>query len=810
MLTAAGLVCLIIWLVLNVRQAVSLWWLWSVLMFLSLVGLFHGSFFGFIIFIALAASGAIMGRPEWRKKWLSLPLFSLMKRGMPPISDTESTALKAGDLWWDKEIFSGQPDWSVLAQVPSYELTEKEQHFFDNEVNTLCSMVDAYQVRQNQDLPEEVWAYIKEHKFLGLVIPESYGGLGFSHSAHARIVTRLASRSSALGVTVMVPNSLGPGELLVKYGTQAQKDTYLPRLSAGKDIPCFALTSTVAGSDANSIEDVGIVCEKTIKGKKTLGFKLNWEKRYITLSPVATLLGLAFKAYDPDGLLQSNGSAGQVDLGITCAMIPTSTKGVTIGKRHNPLGTAFMNGPNQGKDVFIPMDYIIGGEEMIGQGWRMLMECLSIGRSISLPASGGAGCQMSVLTSGAYTHAREQFGLPIALFEGVGEKLSHLVIHAYRTKANSFLTTSALDANIKPAIISALIKYRNTEMARQSVLHTQDVHGGRAIICGPKNYCTDAFLSFPFGITVEGANILSRTLMAFGQGVTRCHPFVHQEMDALHNEDQALGQDDFDAILPKHMAFSVKNFLRLPLLLMRVPPMEHGNKKIQKYYKNISIACQQFATLADLSLLLLRGELKRKEMISGQFADSLAAIYEATAAVRYFESMKEADGKIEFVMQASVTSLLAEHEQALRKVISNLPLRWPLKSLVTVPIFGLWVYNKPLSDEQRRQLAKLTSDIDWMKQHLLMEAYISEDSQDPVQEMIIACKANQDLKDIKRKVKDHGAKYEPNESFEAFTDGLVAEHVLSQAEADQWKSTREIIFKAMSVNEFEPDGLEHI
>ena len=474
------------------------------------------------------------------------------------MSDTERDAIEAGTAWWEAELFQGDPEWNQLLNHQVSELTDEEQAFLDGPVDELCAMIDDWHVTNElNDLTPETWEFIKKNKFLGMIIPKKYGGLEFSAIAHSAVVMKISTRSGTAGVSVMVPNSLGPGELLLHYGTEAQKDYYLPRLAVGEEIPCFALTGPNAGSDAGAIPDTGIVCKGMHEGKEVLGLRCNWEKRYITLGPVATILGLALKAYDPDGLL-----GDEENLGITCALVPTTTPGVEIGNRHNPLNSAFQNGPNKGKDVFIPMDWIIGGQDQIGKGWRMLVECLSVGRGISLPALGtGAGKYASYMT-GAYAAVRKQFNVPIGKFEGVEEALTRIGGLTYMMEAGRRLTASAIDHGEKPSVVTAILKYHNTEGMRQVINDAMDVHGGRGICLGPSNYLARAYQSIPISITVEGANILTRSLIIFGQGAMRCHPHLIEEVTAASLDNKDEGLQRFDQALFKHLGYAVCNGAR--------------------------------------------------------------------------------------------------------------------------------------------------------------------------------------------------------------------------------------------------------
>jgi acyl-CoA dehydrogenase len=484
---------------------------------------------------------------DWRREYVTAPVLDFYRRKLPPLSDTEREAMQAGSVWWERELFSGQPDWERLGGFVDPPLGDDEQAFLDGPVERLCAQLDDWRITHvDADLPPQVWQTLREEGFFGLIIPTEFGGKGFSHRAHSAVVMKLASRSVTAAITVMVPNSLGPAELIRHYGTQAQKDHYLPRLASGQDIPCFALTGPQAGSDAGALPDVGVVCRGQHEGEAVLGVRLSFEKRYITLGPVATLLGVAFKTYDPEHLLGE-----EEELGISLALIPTDTAGVSIGRRHLPLGAAFMNGPNWGKDVFVPLEAIIGGREMIGKGWMMLMNCLSVGRSISLPATGTSAAKVCSYTCGRYAQIREQFNVPLAAFEGIQEPLARIAGNAWLMDAARTLTANAVDLGEKPSVLSAILKYHLTERGRACITDAMDIHGGKGIILGPNNYLGRMWLSAPISITVEGANILSRNLMIFGQGAIRCHPYVLREMNAARVKDKARSLREFDeALLP--------------------------------------------------------------------------------------------------------------------------------------------------------------------------------------------------------------------------------------------------------------------
>ena len=494
--------------------------------------------------------------PFIRRQLLSKPAFKWMQSALPEMSQTEQEAMDAGNTWWDAEIFSGNPNWEILQNLPAAKLSAEEQAFIEGPVETLCSMLDDWDITHHrQDLPESVWKYIKQQKFCGMIIPKHYGGLEFSEFAHSEVVMKVSSRCSTAAVTVMVPNSLGPAKLLLAYGTQKQKDYYLPRLATGQEIPCFALTGPDAGSDAGAMPDTGIVCKSTFEGKKkVLGIRLNWEKRYITLGPVATVIGLAFKLFDPEHLI-----GDKENIGITIALIPANTPGITIGSRHNPLNSAFQNGPNWGKDVFVPLDWILGGVEQVGNGWKMLMQSLATGRAVSLPAlSAGAG-KFTCRNTGAYARIRKQFNLSIGDFEGIKEPLARMAGETYIINAARTVTAAALDEGQKPIVISAIIKYELTERMRRIVNDGMDIQGGSGICLGPKNYLGRLYQVIPVCITVEGANILTRTMMIFGQGAVRCHPFIYKEIQALHQPDKTKGLQQFDQLLFKHIGFIMRN-----------------------------------------------------------------------------------------------------------------------------------------------------------------------------------------------------------------------------------------------------------
>src|SRR5215510_14851572 len=610
---------------------------------------------------------------SFRRDYITRPIFSFARGAMPAMSDTEREALEAGDVWWDADLFTGNPDWSKLLAFPPATLTEEERAFLNGPVDELCAMLDEWKINWEwRDLPPEAWAFIKRHKFFGMIIPKEFGGLGFSPYAHSEVVRKLSSRSLAAAVTVMVPNSLGPGELLMRFGTKEQQDRWLPRLADGRDIPCFGLTSPEAGSDAASMIDKGVICKGTFEGREVLGLKLNWHKRYITLGPVATLLGLAFKAYDPDHLVGQ-----QEDLGITVALIPTHLPGVEIGRRHLPAMQVFQNGPNRGHDVFIPMDYIIGGEARLGQGWKMLMTALAAGRGISLPSLSAAGAAFAARTSGAYARVREQFGISIGKFEGIEEPLARIAATAYLLDAARRLTCAALNKGHHPAVISGIMKLHATERMRIVIDDAMDIHGGKAVIDGPQNYMGNLYRAVPVGITVEGANILTRSFIVFGQGAIRAHPYLLEEMNALSESDHDKGLDAFDKTFWTHVGHSVANmcraFGRSWTFGLFAPAPDAGNAT--QFYRQLSRYSSAFALCADMALLTLGGALKRKEMLSARFGDILSELYLLSAALKRWqdEGRQQADfAALEWCMASGFKTI----ENRFAEILANLPNRF--------------------------------------------------------------------------------------------------------------------------------------
>ncbi len=656
----------------------------------------------YLILVILAAVVATLVLPPLRRKLVSRHVLAWFRSVLPPISSTERAAIDAGTTWWDAEIFSGRPDWHALLRIEPSALSDAEQAFLDGPVEELCTMLDDWAINHElNDLPDEVWQFLKEQRFFGMIIPQAHGGLGFSPRGQSEVVMKVATRSPAAAVTVMVPNSLGPAELLLHYGTEAQKRRYLPRLAVGEEIPAFALTGTHAGSDAGAMPDSGVVCRGTYNGRETLGFRVSWDKRYITLAPVCTVLGLAFKAFDPDGLL-----GDKKNLGITCALIPTQIPGVTTGARHEP-GSAFLNGPTAGKDVFVPMEWVIGGERQIGEGWKMLMNCLSVGRAVSLPALGTAAGKLTSRATGAYARVRKQFRTPIGKFEGVGEALGRIAGLTYRMDASRLLTASALAGGEKPAVISAILKYHNTEGLRQVINDAMDVQAGRAICGGPTNYLRGTYDIAPVAITVEGANILTRSMIIFGQGAIRCHPFVLAEMEAAADTDERAGLAEFDRLLFRHIRYTSANAARA--LLHGVSGARFAaapcSGDLGYYYRQLTRMSAAFSFLADTALLLLGGELKRRESLSARYGDVLSHLYMASAVLKRFEDDGAPAADRPFVDWA-VSDSLSIIQERLLAILDNFPSR-VLGKLLKALTFPLGRPYRGPSDAVTQQLAEI-------------------------------------------------------------------------------------------------------
>ncbi|WP_407178912.1 acyl-CoA dehydrogenase [Bradyrhizobium sp. STM 3562] len=733
---------------------------------------------------------------SFRRDFMTKPIFSLARKALPSMSETEREALEAGDVWWDAELFTGEPDWQKLLNYPQAKLADEEKAFLDGPVDELCAMLDEWKINWEwRDLPKEAWDFIKEKKFFGMIIPKEYGGLGFSPYAHSEVVRKLSSRSLTAAVTVMVPNSLGPGELLLRFGTKEQREKWLPRLADGRDIPCFGLTSPEAGSDAAAMVDTGIICKGDFEGREVLGLRLNWHKRYITLGPVATLLGLAFKAYDPDRLL-----GAKEELGITVALIPTHLPGVEIGRRHLPAMQVFQNGPNRGRDVFIPLDYVIGGKDRLGQGWKMLMTALAAGRGISLPSLSAAGAAYAARTTGAYARIREQFGIAIGRFEGIEESLARIAGTAYLLDAARRLTCAALNEGHHPAVISGIMKLQATERMRIVIDDAMDIHGGKAIIDGPQNYLGNLYRSVPVGITVEGANILTRNLIVFGQGAIRAHPYLLEEMNALSEEDRDRGLDAFDYVLWKHVGHSFMTLLRAWgrswTFGLFAPAPDAGDAT--GFYRQLSRYASAFALCADVALLTLGGALKRKEMLSARFGDILSELYLLSAALKRWhdEGRQQEDFPL---LQWCMATGFKTIENRFAEILANLPNRLVgavLKFLIQP--FGARVLGP--SDRIIHQCAQIILTPSAARDRLTPDLSHVEDGsgQARLEKAFLLVVAAEDASRKMRAARLH-------DWHEAVTRGVI-----TQPEADKLAAAHEAVAKVIEVDDFAPEALSPI
>jgi acyl-CoA dehydrogenase len=787
----------------------SIWsWLLALAVFVPLIAIqsrLSADLFTALI-IALVLFVSVFGIPPLRRSLVSSFILNIFRKILPQVSQTEQEALDAGTVWWDGDLFSGNPDWHKLLAFPKPALTPEEQLFLDNETETLCAMLDDWDITHvRQDLSPQAWQYIRSNGFFGMIIPKKYGGLEFSAQMHSAVVTKIASRSATAAVTVMVPNSLGPAELLLHYGTTEQKDKYLRGLAQGQEVPCFALTGPFAGSDAGAIPDYAIVCRGEFEGQKeVLGLRVTWEKRYITLAPVATLLGLAFKLYDPEHLLGS-----ETERGITIALIPTATPGVNVGRRHFPLNSAFQNGPTSGKDVFIPMDYIIGGQELIGHGWRMLMECLAAGRSISLPASATGGSKLAVRTSGAYGRVRKQFKMPIGKFEGVEEALARIGGHTYMMDAARKMTALAVDLGEKPSVISAIVKYHCTERGRIVINDAMDVHGGKGICMGPNNYLARSYQQMPIGITVEGANILTRSMIIFGQGAIRSHPYVLKEIHAAHDADSERAVLNFDAAFFGHITFSMCNAARALVFGLTggygipVPT----TLETTHYFQQLTRYSSAFALLADVSMFVLGGSLKRQEKISARLGDVLSQLYLCSATLKRFEDEGRQVEDLP-LLHWSMQDALHRIQVALDGVLQNFPNRMAALLLRGL-IFPLGKRLAPPSDLLGHQVSSLLLQPGAVRDRLTEGMYLPTNENDAVGALEAALASTLNCEPIQAKIeaaKKAGTVKSLEESqriAEALDKGVIGGNEAKQLERDYTLRRKVIMVDDFSTEELE-------
>ena len=731
-------------------------------------------------------------------------LLSVYRRMLPSMSKTEQDALEAGNVWWDGELFTGMPDWRKLQSLPPPKVSAEEQAFLDGPCEELCRILDDWQITHElADMPPNVWQYIKEQKFFAMIIPKEYGGLGFSPLASSLVLTKISSRNATAASTIGVPNSLGPAELLLHYGTDEQKQRWLPGLASGKEIPCFALTSPRVGSDATALVDKGVVCKGTYDGQEIVGIRLNWDKRYITLAPIATVLGLAFKLYDPEHLIGET-----EDYGITAALIPTNTPGVEIGRRHFPINIPFQNGPTRGHDVFVPLDAIIGGPKMAGHGWRMLVQLLSVGRSIVLPSNAVGGAMAALYASGAYAKLRRQFNLPIGKFHGVGEALARMAGNVYTMTAASRVTCTALANGEKPAVPSAILKYHNTELGRQVVNDAMDIHGGKAIMLGPKNYLARGYESVPIAITVEGANILTRNLIIFGQGAIRCHPFVRPEMDAANNPDREAGLVAFDRLLFKHLGYAVSNAARSLVMAITLARFTEVPKTgpTRRYYQHINRYSASFALITDAAMFSLGGALKRRELLSARLGDILSYLYLASMVLKHYKDQGEPAEDLPLV-EWSCRTLLYKTQEQFHGLLRNFPNRW-LAAVLRVLIFPRGrTYSSP-SDELGQEIVELVINPTATRERMTAGVYKAREPGNQLGLLQEAMELAEEIKPLERRIFDaRRAGDITAEDTPGQIDQAEQKGVLTKLEADAVRAFDRRVLELTGVDDFDPREL---
>jgi acyl-CoA dehydrogenase len=768
---------------------------------LAYVALAGASWLWILVLVALWAGLAALNLGELRRERVTAPLLRFYKALVPQISATEREALEAGTVWWDGELFTGLPDWSKLSALPAPRLSDEERAFLDGPTEELCRRLDDWQITHELgDMPREIWEFIIEKRFFAMIIPKRYGGLEFSPLAVAAVLAKVASRSGVAASTIGVPNSLGPAELLVHYGTEAQKEHYLPRLARGDEIPCFALTSPRVGSDAASILDTGVVCRGTFEGEEVIGIRLNWDKRYITLAPIATVLGLAFRLHDPEHLI-----GDKDDYGITAALIPTRLPGIEIGRRHFPINIPFQNGPTQGRDVFVPVDYIIGGRARAGQGWRMLMEQLSAGRGVTLPSNAMGGGKAAAHASGAYARLRRQFGLPIAQFEGVGEALARIAGHAYIINAAVSVTCTVLGRGEKPAVPSAILKYHCTELARRISNDAMDVHGGKGIMLGPKNYLARSYEILPVAITVEGANILTRSLIIFGQGAVRCHPFVLKEMEAAQDPDFERALASFDRHLFGHIGYAISNAARsfwLALTHARYSTVPESGPT-ERYYQHVNRFSAAFALAADVAMLTLGGGLKRRELLSARLGDVFSAMYLSSMVLKHYENQGRQAADLPLVEWACRTLLYQAQEQ-LHGFLRNLPNRWAAIALRALIFPRGRMYSAP-SDELGAAIVELITRPTDTRERLCAGIYAADEPGNPLGALQRALERAEALVPLEQRLRDavRSGLLDQEHPLERI-DAAERQGIVNAAEADQLRRHDALVMELTGVDDFEP------
>lgn len=787
-------ILILIWLLL-VYEAPTFMYTAGVAIVLLAASGFYPSPLVILLWLLFIVATALLHLPQVRKPLLTRPLLDLFRKIKPNLSDTEKEALEAGDAWWEGDLFNGRPEWSRLLALPSPRLNEREQAFMDGPVNELCALLDDWDITHTRkDLSPQAWEMLKSKGFFSMIIPQHYGGLEFSASANSRVITKISSHSLTAAVTVMVPNSLGPAELLMHYGTEEQREYYLPRLASGEEIPCFALTGPTAGSDAAAIPDLGIVCRGIWDGEEMTGIRLNWDKRYITLAPVATLIGLAFRMQDPDGLL-----GGQKDIGITCALVPAHLPGITIGQRHNPLGVPFMNGPTRGEDVFVPLSMIIGGIAEAGNGWRMLMQCLAAGRGISLPALSLGAAKRVVRDTGAYARIRQQFGIPIGRFEGVEEVLTRIAGETWLMQAARDLTCAALDQGINPSVISAIIKQNLTERMRRVVNDGMDIEAGKGICLGPSNRLAANYQAIPIGITVEGANILSRSMIIFGQGAIRCHPFIYTELQAADNPDRQTAVEEFDRAFFGHVALTLRNSaaaLFYGLTAGRFISVPYS--PFRRWYQRGTRFATAFSLTSDLLMGTMGGNLKLREKLTGRMADVLSELYLLSAALKTAEQKHSSDQAD--LLEWNCRRSLQRIEESLLNVMRNLPL--PLHLLLRILIFPFGCWAAPPSDALGARVAKSILSPGPIRDLLISELYHSNDPEAPEQLLNEAFQLAPATDPLEKSLRSAIKAGSLDEDAPDLLDQAVKRQIITSAQRLQLQRARELRQQIIAVDSF--------
>lgn len=756
-----------------------------------------------ILWVLYAAISILVLSSSLRRATFMPAIMQKYRQVLPKITPTEQIAIEAGEVWWEGQLFQGKPQWKQLLALPRPSFTSEEEAFISNQLNTLCRMIDDWDMAFNElQISEKIWNYLKQEKFFGLEIDKKYGGYGFSPYAHSCIVSQIASRSASVAISVMVPNSLGTAEFIQNYGTEEQKNYYLPRLACGDEISAFGLTAPNAGSDATAITDQGIVCKGIYDGKEVLGIRLNFSKRYLTLAPVASVLTLAFKLVDPDHLL------GDVkNIGITLCIVPLHLPGVEYGERHSPLGLYFYNGPIRGKNVFIPIDSIIGGVENRGKGWYMLMEGLAVGRGLSLPAMSTGVSKIAYRMTGAYARVREQFNMEIGKFEGIEEAMAKIGGYTYLCEATRYLTTSAIDQRIRPALVTAITKYNLTELSRKVINEAMDIHAGRGIQMGPKNYLALFYQAAPIGITVEGANILTRNLIIFGQGAVRCHPYVRFEINAVQDEDTARGLKLFDQYMLKHVGYAMSNFIRVITQSLTggrliIPP--ETSKTTKYYYNQLTRMSSALAFVTDITLLTVRRELKRRERISARLGDVLSQLYLGSAVLKYFNDHGKADADIPFV-NWTLSHCLYEIQKAFVNLFDNYPVAW-VGALLRWLVFPWGRSYKGPNDQWDHQIATEMMSVSDFRERLMQFCFVDESLQDATGLMESTFKAVYEAAPLRKKL--HDAEKEgiiPKKlSQKEKLHYALQEAVLTEAEIKLIEKAQQLCEAAIQVDEFEP------